>query len=108
MATTYKVLGQISSSANALLTLYTVPTTAAIVSSITVCNRGATDSSFRIAVSINNASISNEQYIYYNVPIGPVDTFIATVGLTLSLGDIVRVFSIGNNLSFQIFGSEIS
>lgn len=108
MATTYKVLGQAATSALTETSLYTVTTTGAIASSITVCNRASTPTDFRVSVSVGGVATTNKDYLYYNVPIGGNDTFIATVGLTLALGDIVKVYSTSNDLSFQIFGSEIS
>lgn len=108
MATVYKILGQKASSANTEYILYTVPTTYAVASSITVCNRGSTATTFRIALNVTGATTTTKDYLYYEVPIGPYDTFIATVGLTLSQGDTVKVYSTSNNLSFQLFGSEIS
>jgi len=108
MATTYKVLGQTSSSTNTEYTLYTAGTIGAVVSSIIVCNRGTTVTTFRVSVSVAGAATTTKDYIYYNVPIAGNDTFIATVGITLDNGDVLRIYSANNNLSFQAFGTEIS
>lgn len=107
MATTIKVLGQSSPSATTLTTLYTVPAaTSAVCSSITVCNRSATATSFRVAVRPAGAGIADQHYLYYDVPIGGYDTFVATMGITLAATDIVSVYATDATLSFHVYGQE--
>lgn len=109
MATVYKVLGQSSPSATTPTDLYTVPSaTKSVVSSLIVANRGTTTASFRVSIAVSGAATSNKDYIYYDLPIGGNDTFIATVGITLSATDVVRIYSSNSSLSFSIYGSEIS
>ncbi len=109
MPTTYKVLGQQNPSAATLTTLYTVPAaTSTVVSSMTICNRSATPTSFRVAVRPAGAAISNEMYMYFDVPIGANDTFAFTFGVTLATTDVVSVYATLATLSFVVFGSEIS
>ena len=64
MATTnYKVLGQVAPAALNSNNIYTVPSdTEAVVSTITVCNRGSTAGTYRIAVRPNGATLSNTHY----------------------------------------------
>jgi hypothetical protein len=107
MATSLKVLGQSNPSAATLDDLYIVPVgTTAVCSSIIVCNRSATMTSFRVAVRPAGASISNEHYIYYDVLIGGNDTFIATVGISLAATDVVSVYATDATLSFNLYGQE--
>jgi hypothetical protein len=107
MATTLKILGQSNPSATTLTPCYTVPSaTSAVISSLVVCNRSSTATSFRIALQKLGASISNEHYIYYDVMIGGNDTFIATIGITLEATDVVSVYATNNTLSFNLFGQE--
>lgn len=110
MATTaYKVLGQSNPSATSNSDVYTVPAaTEAIISTGVICNRGASATTFRIAVRVNGAGIANSQYIYYDVSIGANDTFAFTFGVTLDAGDVVTVYAGNGNLTFSFFGSEIS
>lgn len=109
MADSNKVLGQANPSANTLSLLYSVPAGAqTVVSSIFVCNRASSQALFRIAVAVNNASDSAEQYLFYDVPINGNTTYIATVGLTLNAGDRVRIYTNLANLSFSLFGIEIT
>jgi hypothetical protein len=109
MAVVYKVLGQLNPSATALTTLYTVPSaTSAVCSSITICNRSATATSFRIAIRPAGAAISNEHYLYYDIALAGNDTFIATVGITLAETDEVSVYATLATLSFHLYGQENS
>ena len=107
MATTLKILGQSNPSATTATTLYTVPAaTSTVCSSLVICNRSATATSFRVAVRQGGAALSNEHYIYYDVTIAGNDTFIATIGLTLATTDVVTVYATLATLSFNLFGQE--
>ena len=108
MATAYKVLGQSSPSAATETTLYTVLATSAVASSVIVCNRSSVLSTFRISIAVGGGVTKPEDYIYYDLPIGANDTFIATIGVTLATTDKVKVYSSNTNLSFSLYGSEIS
>ena len=109
MATTYKVLGQISPAATTETALYTVPaSTSAIGSSIIIANRSTTVATFRVSIVVGGVATTNKDYIYYDLPIGANDTFIATIGITLATTDVVRVYASNTNLSFSLYGSEIS
>ena len=109
MALTYRVLGQESPLATTETTLYTVPSaTSAIGSSIIIANRGTSVATFRVSIAVNGASTLPKDYIYYDLPIGANDTFIATIGITLGDTDEVRVYASNTNLSFSLYGSEIT
>ena len=105
----YKTLGQVSPAATTLTAIYTVPAaTQTTISSIIICNTNSTASSFSVSVAIGGASDTTKQYIYSLLPIQGNDTFIATIGLTLSATDVVRVYAANTNLAFSIYGVEIS
>jgi hypothetical protein len=109
MPTVYKTLGQSSPAATTETDLYTVPAaTSAVASSVIVCNRSAVLSTFRISIAVGGGVTANKDYIYYDLPIGANDTFIATIGVTLATTDKVRVYASNTNLSFSLYGSEIS
>jgi hypothetical protein len=108
MANVYKILGQSSPSATTETDLYTVPAaTSAVCSSISICNRGATQTTFRVSISQGGGATANKDYLYYDVTLAGNDTFIATIGISLAT-DVVRVYSGNASLSFQLFGTEIS
>lgn len=109
MARTYKVLGQSAPSAATSTTLYTVPgSTSTIVSTITVCNRSATPTTFRLNIDPGGGGDANEQYIAYDAPIGANQTITFTLGVTLATTDLVRVYATLATLSFNAFGVEIT
>lgn len=109
MAINYKVLGQVAPSASVATTLYTVPVdTQAIISSITVANRGTAAERFRVAVRPDGASLSNEHYVAYDILLNVYSTVALTLGITGDASDVVTVESDGGNLTFAAFGTEIT
>jgi hypothetical protein len=109
MAYTYKVLGQSSPSATTNTDIYTVGAgKQAIVSTITVANRGSTVATYRIAIRPASATLSNQHYIAYDVSLAANDTTPITLGISLSSSDVITIYASNNNLSFGVFGSEIS
>lgn len=102
-----KVLGQSNPSAATNVDLYTVPSSKSTAcSTLVVCNRSATTTTFRVAVRPAGASIANQHYLYYDVPIFGNDTFMATIGISLATTDVVSVYATLATLSFSLFGDE--
>jgi hypothetical protein len=107
VADTYKVLGQANPAAATLTSLYAVPgVTQAIVSTVTVANRSATPTSFRLSVAIAAAADANQQYIAYDVPIGANEAIALTLGIALQASDVIRCYATLATLSFNAFGVE--
>lgn len=108
MATSYKVLGQVIPSATTATTLYAVPSsTSAVCSTLSVCNQGLS-TTFRVAVRPANASLASQHYIVYDTSISANDSIFMTLGITLNTTDVVTVYAGTANLSFGLFGSEIT
>ena len=107
--TTYKTLGQAAPAATTSTDLYTVPAaTSAIVSTITIANRAATDATFRISQSLTGAALANKDYLIYDATI-PASGFITlTLGITMAATDKLRVYASSANISFNAFGTEIA
>ncbi len=105
----YKVLGRSAPSATTATELYAVPSsTSAVVSTLTVCNRGATATTYRIAIKpTSGTTLGNDHYIAYDVSIAANDTTALTLGLTLATGNSLVVYAGNANLTFNAFGSEI-
>lgn len=109
MAETRKVLAQSNPSATTLTDAYTVPgATQAVVSTISVVNRDATATTFRLSVAVGGAADNDKQYIAYDVPIAGNETFTFTIGITLGAADVIRVYATLATLSFNIFGVELT
>ncbi len=109
MPTTYKVLGQSAPNATTNTDIYTVPSnTQTVVSTIVVANRASTVATYRIAIRLNGATLANQHYIAYDVAVGGGDSTTLTLGLTLDPSEIITVYASTANLSFNVFGAEIT
>jgi len=109
MATAYKVLGQVAPSATTATAVYTVPSaTSAVVSSVAVCNRSASDATYRISIRPAGATLANEHYLVYDSTASANDTIIFTIGITLAATDVLEVYASSADLTFQALGSEIT
>ena len=109
MPAAYKVLGQSNPAAATLTTLYTVPAaTSAVVSTLSIANIDASTATFRVAVRPAGATIANRHYIAYDVSAYGNDTVLLKLGMSLAATDVVSVYASNANLSFCMFGSEIT
>jgi hypothetical protein len=108
MATVYKVLGQSAPSGATDTALYTVPSaTSTVVSTLSVCNRGVS-TTFRAAVRPAGATLADEHYIVYDNFVNAGDAVFLTLGITLAATDVVTVRAGTADMSFSLFGSELS
>ena len=110
MAQTFKVLGQSNPTACTYTTIYTVPAaTQTVVSTITICNFNATtNANYSLLVRPAGESLSVKHYITSNNVIQSLDTIALTLGITLGNTDVITAYTTGSNVSFSVFGSEIS
>jgi hypothetical protein len=109
MATVYKILGQVNPSATTNTTLYTVPAdTQAVVSTIVVANLDDASATYRIALRPAGETIANKHYIAYDVSVGASDSTTLTLGITLAATDVITIYGSTADLSFSVFGSEIT
>ena len=108
MAETRKVLGQAAPAATTETDLYTVPgSTSAVASSLLICNR-STAATFRVSVSAAGGATANKDYLAYDHSLAANKSFELTIGMTLAATDKVRVYASTANLSFNLFGVEIT
>lgn len=109
MADSYKVLGQSAPLAATPTDAYTVPaSTEAIISTVVICNRSGTATTFRISVAVAGAGAANEQYLAYDAAIAANETISLTIGITMEATDVLRVYATLATVSFNIFGVEKS
>jgi len=109
MATAYKVLGQIAPSATTATAIYTVPSsTEAVVSSITICERGGSNATFRLSVRPDGATLADKHYLVYDATVSANDTIILTIGVTMDATDVLEAYASTGDLSFHAYGSEIT
>jgi hypothetical protein len=109
MANTYKILGQIGDGSSNDVTLYTVPaSTETIISSIIICNRENSGNTFRSAVKSDGGSVADEDYIAFDSSIQANDSITLTLGITLDASDVISVGASDSNVTFSVYGTEIS
>jgi hypothetical protein len=108
MATIYKVLGQNEPAATTNTTLYTVPAaSSAVCSTLVICNKGMT-TTVRVAIRPSGATLEDKHYIVYDQIVNATDSFFLSLGLTLATTDVVTVYAGTADVSFGLFGTEIS
>jgi hypothetical protein len=110
MPETYKILGQVAANSNTTTNVYTVPAaTQAVVSSIVIVNRNVgANCTYRVAAQRAGAALANQHYIAFDAPIAALDTVALSLGVTLGNTDVISVYSANANLSFSVFGAEIT
>ena len=110
MAETYKILGEVAATANTTHNVYTVPAaTQAVVSSIVIVNRNNNaNCTYRVAAQQAGAALANQHYLAYDAPIAALDTVALSLGITLGNTDVISVYTANSNLSFSVFGTEIT
>ena len=107
MATTYKILGQITGS-SATSSLYTAPAdTQTVVSSLVIANRSTSTAQFWVAAVPSGSTLENKHYLAFNVPVSGSDSTALTLGITLGAEDQIQVSGMATG-SFTLFGSQIS
>lgn len=109
MPNSYKILGQSAPGAAAGTTLYTCPaSTQTIVSVINACNRSNVATSIRVSIDAAGGGDSNEDYLCYDLPIGPNETIELGRGVILNATGLIRVYNTLATVTFNAFGVEIT
>ena len=105
----YKVLGQSAPGATTDTNVYTVPAgTETIISTVIIANRNATAGTFRLAVRPAGATIANQHYLAFDVPIAGNDSTTLTLGITMEATDVLTFQASTANMSVNVFGTELS
>lgn len=107
MANAYKVLGQ-TGDASTAVNIYTTSGVESIVSTVVVCNRSAASKTFDISVRPAGATEANQHYIAKGTSIAANDSITLTLGITLADTDVITVTASTSDVSFSVFGTEIS
>lgn len=109
MATSYKVLGQITPSAASATTLYTVPAaTQTVVSTLIACNQSTAVCTIRVAIRPDGATLESKHYLVYDATLAAQQTITFTLGITADASDVLTVQSSNAVTSFNAFGSEVA
>jgi hypothetical protein len=100
------LLGQAALTAATYTTVYTVPVTTFTVMSISVCNRGTTTATVRVALAAS-ATPTNAEFIEYDAPIGS-NGVLERTGIMMNAGKLLVVYTNSANVSVSAFGIETS
>ena len=109
MATVSKILGQYSPSAASEYTLYTVPAAkSAQITGLVICNTNTSTAVIRVAVLLNGESTTTtKNYVAYNKNIYTIGEETILVGMQLSAGTKIKIYSNLANVSFTLSGYEV-
>jgi len=112
MPQSFKRLGAINPSVNTQTNVYVVPaSTEAVISTIAICNQGASNASYSIIFSPAStfASPASEvNFVVRGAVVPAADTIFLTLGLTANAGSIISANTSNANVSISIFGSEVT
>jgi len=89
-----------------------------IISSLVVCNQSSSDGTFSVAVRDDDSTgVASVDYVFNETPISANNTMIINPGITLpaepkgtnlSDGADVTVYAIAGNISFHLYGVEVT
>jgi hypothetical protein len=102
-----KLLAQAAPAASTLTLLYKAPAGAKTnIHTVVLCNRVVAATTFRLALAPGGAADAPAHYLYYDFALNGNLSHIATLDLTISEGDEVRVYTPSANVSCNLFGTE--
>ena len=87
-------------------TVYTVPANTFTLCTVSVCNRGNSDTGIRLALA-TTANPSDDEWIEYSVDVGGHGVLERT-GVLLSAGQRIVVWTSAPNVSVVVYGVETS
>lgn len=77
-------------------------TAATVCSTLSVCNQGATNATYRVSIRPAGGTLAAKMYVVYEKQIAPNQTDFITIGQTLANTDVVTVRASTANLSFNL------
>lgn len=100
------LLGQAALAAATNTTVYTVPVGTFTVFSVSLCNRGTTTASVRVAIA-SAATPTNAEWIEFDTQIS-ANGVLERTGLMANAGKLLVVYATNANVSVSAFGIETS
>ena len=91
-----------------VLTSVLTTTKASVVSTVFACNQSTTKTTVRVSVAKNGEADARKHYLYYDTEVPANDSLAFTVGVTLAIGDVIRVYSDNGMVSFNVFYLGVS
>jgi hypothetical protein len=71
--------------------------------SLIVCERGAASALFRLWLRVQGAATATKQYLYYDLPVVPNDSFTLALDIGMLPGDILMTRVSTANVSVNLF-----
>ncbi len=66
------------------------------------------NATYRIAVQPAGAALANQHYIAYDSTVTALDSIALSLGVSMGNTDVLSVYSANANISFSVFGVEIT
>jgi hypothetical protein len=108
MATDYKILGQITPSANTLTNVYiTGASTQAIVGTITIHNFSDSNASYSLVVRPTSQSLNTQHFIVRGGVIPARELVSITGAVTMNSSVLLAANTNNGSISFNAYGAEI-
>ena len=102
-----KLLAQSLPTAATLTAFYTVPASGRTYAhKLFVCNAAAGATTFRVSVAPSGEVDAAKHYLYYDAALAANETKALELDARLSSTDVVRIYTAGANVSFNLFGTE--
>jgi len=102
------LLGQAAPNAAAYTTLYVVPATTFTVLGLSLCNRGSTTVSVRVALAAAATPAANgSEFIEFNAEIG-ANGVLERTGIMMNANKLLVIWASNANVSASAFGIETS
>jgi hypothetical protein len=73
-----------------------------------VCNTTTSNVTFRAAVRPANVALLPKHYVVFESPIPAQDSIALSLGMSLGNTDVITGYSLQGNVSFAVFGTEIT
>lgn len=109
MAESLEIIAQAALPATTLTDVYTVPAATQIASStITICNRSATPTTFRLAFAPDGDPNDDAHYVAYDAPLAANEVWGFTIGVTLNDGDVIRAYAGAATVTVNVFGAVVT
>lgn len=109
MSTAYKLLGQITPTANSMTNVYTTATgTQAIVGTITIHNFSDSNGAYSLAVRPTGDAFSNTHYIIRGGVIPARELITIKGAVAMNAGVVLSANTNIGNISINAYGAEIT
>jgi hypothetical protein len=108
MPTSYKLLGQISPTANTLTNVYSTGSSSAVVGTITIHNFSDSNTSYSLAVRPIGTTLNTQHYIIRGGVVPSRELITITGAVTMNANTILVANTNSGSMSFNAYGVEFS